>query len=171
MSNFQPGVLAPVPLQGRYLTFRLHSRSGARRTLRALAGLVDGEKCVVGLGLTLLRALDCKIPGMHRFPPYARKGAAVPSTPVALWCWLRGDERGELLQRSRALIHTLAPAFKLDNAIDAFRHGTGRDLTGYVDGTENPKGNKDRTAVALIGKEDASFAGRSEERRVGKECA
>ena len=36
-----------------------------------------------------------------------------------------------------------------------------RDLTGFIDGTENPKGNKDRTEVALIGKEDIAFAGGS----------
>ena len=151
MSNFQPGVLAPVPSHGRYLTFHLKSRSQARRALRALSGMADGESCVVGFGLSLLRALDCTIPGMQRFPASARKGAVVPSTPAALWCWLRGAERGELLQRSRAIQHALAPAFALDSAIDAFRHGTGRDLTGYEDGTENPRGKKAVAAAIASG--------------------
>ncbi len=148
MNNFQPGVLAPVPLHGRYLTFSLTSRPRARRALRALRDLVDGENCVVGLGLSLLRALDCTIPGMRRFPACARQDAKVPSTPAALWCWLRGAERGELFHRSREIEHALAPAFMLDAAIDAFRHGTGRDLTGYEDGTENPKNKK--AVVAAI---------------------
>jgi porphyrinogen peroxidase len=151
MSNYQPGVLAPVPLHGRYLTFRLTSRPRARRALRALSVIADGENCVVGLGLSLLRALDCAIPGMRRFPASARKGAAVPSTPAALWCWLRGADRGELFHRSRAIAHALAPAFRLDSAIDAYRHGSGRDLTGYEDGTENPKGKKAVAAAIASG--------------------
>src|SRR4029077_8921915 len=108
MSNFQAGILAPVPLHGRYLTFRVTAHTKARRALRALSGLADGENCVVGFGLSLLRALDCKIPGMHRFPASKRKGAVVPSTPAALWCWLRGDARGELYNRSSAITHVLA---------------------------------------------------------------
>lgn len=151
MSKFQPGVLAPVPSQGRYLTFRLTSRAKARKALRALSGLVNGDNCVVGLGPSLLRALDCTIPGMHRFPASARKGAVVPSTPAALWCWLRGADRGELFHRSRAIEHALAPAFALVDAVDSFRHGSGRDLTGYEDGTENPKGKKAVAAAIASG--------------------
>ncbi len=128
--------------------------------MRALGDIADGENCVVGLGASLLRALDCTIPGMRRFPAYARKGAKVPSTPAALWCWLRGAERGELFHRSRAIEHALAPAFALDTAIDAFRHGTGRDLTGYEDGTENPK-NKKAVAAAIVGGMGAGLDGSS----------
>jgi len=160
MNNYQPGVLAPVPLNGRYLTFQLKSRSAARNALRALGDIADGEDCVVGLGLSLLRALDCTTPGMRRFPASARKGAAVPSTPAALWCWLRGDDRGVLFYRSRALIHALAPAFALESAVDAFRHGTGRDLTGYEDGTENPQGKK-AVAAAIAGGMGAGLGGSS----------
>jgi putative iron-dependent peroxidase len=64
----------------------------------------------------------------------------VPSTPAALWCWLRGDDRGELLHRARAIERALAPALRLTLTIDAFQYGASRDLTGYEDGTENPKG-------------------------------
>jgi len=109
MINYQSGVLGPVPLQGRYLTFRLTSRTQARRALRALDGIVDGDNCVVGLGLSLLRALDCTIHGMRRFPASANKGAKVPSTPAALWCWLRGADRGDLFKsQPRACTHARA---------------------------------------------------------------
>ena len=37
---------------------------------------------------------------------------------------------------------------------------TGRDLTGFVDGTENPEG-ENRAAVALVNKDDLPFAGGS----------
>jgi putative iron-dependent peroxidase len=148
MNNYQSGLLAPLPLHGRYLTFQLTSRSRMHKALRVLSDIVDGENCVVGLGLSLLRALDCTIPGMRCFPASARKGARVPSTPAALWSWLRGAERGVLFNRSRAIADALAPAFTLDGALDTYRHGAGRDLTGYEDGTENPK-NKKAVAAAI----------------------
>lgn len=149
MNNFQPGVLAAVPPQARYLTFTLRTGSAPRAALKKLAALADGETCVVGIGQSLLRALDSTIPGMRRFPTSATGRVQVPSTPAALWCWLRGADRGELFHRSRAIGHALAPAFRLASAIDAYRHGSGRDLTGYEDGTENPKGRK-AVAAAIV---------------------
>ena len=68
-----------------------------------------------------------------------------------MWCWLRGEDRGELLHRSRALAHRLAPAFRLDQTIDAFRYKAGFDLTGYEDGTENPKGEAAVAAAVAVG--------------------
>ena len=138
-----------MPPQARYLTFALRAGKRPRQALKKLAAMCDGEFTVVGIGQPLLRALDTRIPGMRRFPAYATRRVRVPSTPAALWCWLRGGERGELVHRSRSIEQALAPAFKLAGAIDAFRHGSGRDLTGYEDGTENPKGAK-ALAAALV---------------------
>jgi putative iron-dependent peroxidase len=97
---------------------------------------------VVGLGEPLLRALDRTIAGMRPFPRYAGAKVEIPSTPAALWCWLRGADRGEIVLRARAMLAVLSPAFETAGVIDAFRHGRGLDLTGYEDGTENPHGKK-----------------------------
>jgi putative iron-dependent peroxidase len=115
--------------------------------LRALSALADGERIVVGIGRSLARALGAPLAGLRRFPRYTRRGSEVPSTPRALWLWLRGEEQGALFNRSRAIERALAPAFRLREAVNAFRHGSGRDLTGYEDGTENPKGAKARRAA------------------------
>ena len=50
--------------------------------------------------------------------------------------------------RSLELQRLLAPAFSVASVIDAFRHGRGLDLTGFEDGTENPKGAKAAAAAA-----------------------
>jgi putative iron-dependent peroxidase len=150
MGTYQGGVLAPVPPHARYLTFRLTSRENANRALRILGGIADGENCVVGLGQSLVRALDREMPGLRRFP--ASEGAPAPSTPSALWCWPRGDSRGDLFEMSRTLTVKLECAFALENAVDAFKHDSGRDLTGYEDGTENPKGKKALEAAVVTGK-------------------
>ena len=151
MTAVQSGVLAPVPLHARYLTFTLRPRCAPRRALLALGAIADGDRCVVGIGEPLLRALGARIDGMRQFPSYVGDGFAVPATPAALWCWLRGNDRGNLVHFSRALERALAPAFAVESVIDAFRHGTGRDLTGYEDGTENPRGRKAVAAAVVSG--------------------
>ncbi|MGB7540727.1 MAG: Dyp-type peroxidase [Burkholderiales bacterium] len=138
-AEVQPGILAPVPAHARNLFFVIGAEADPRASLRALRDSADGDRTVVGLGESLVLALGRKIDGLGTFPRYAGAGFAVPSTPTALWCWLRGGDRGELVHRSRSMERAVSPAFRLSQAIDAFRYGPGLDLTGYEDGTENPK--------------------------------
>jgi putative iron-dependent peroxidase len=67
---------------------------------------------------------------------------------------------GELLHRARRINHVLAPAFRLEHVIDAFTHGTGRDLTGYEDGTKNPKEER-ALEVAIIQEQGDGLDGSS----------
>ncbi len=158
----QPGILAPIPRAARYLTFKLKEGVQPHDALRTLAGAADGEASVVGLGEPVVRALDGTIEGLRSFPNHAGAGFEVPSTPAALWCWLRGEERGEIVLRSLELQRVLAPAFEASSVVDAFRHGRGLDLTGFEDGTENPKGAKAVAAAvsdnATAGMRGSSFA-------------
>lgn len=164
MSAPQSGILAPIPRLARHLFFALEpgtSPAAVRAALKALGRGADGEASVVGLGGTLVAALGAAIEGLHGFPAWESTGIAIPSTPAALWCWLRGDDRGELLHRTRALEQALAPALRLESTLDAFQYGRSRDLTGYEDGTENPVGEA-ALAAALVsgqgaGRDGASF--------------
>lgn len=148
----QPGILQPIPTQARYLSCQLHvgaSIQAIQAVLRELAAFADGEATVVGLGLSLVRALGAKVPGLKSFPHIEGALVKLPATPIDLLIWLRGTDRGELLLRSRHLQTLLAPAFELRAITDAFSHQTNRDLSGYEDGTENPKGD-DALAAALV---------------------
>ena len=151
MNHFQPGILLPVPSHARYLTFSLRPGGNSRAALRALRDAIDGRGVVAGIGESLVLALGANIPGLRTFPPQAGAGIDVPSTPSALWLWVRGEDRGELFHRARCLERALAGAFRLGSCVDAFRHDAGRDLTGYEDGTENPKGAKARAAAIVNG--------------------
>lgn len=54
----------------------------------------------------------------------------------------------------------LGDTVEVMDEVHGFRYLDTRDLTGFIDGTENPKG-KQRALVALIGKDDPDFSGGS----------
>lgn len=159
VSTSQPGILLPIPRHARHLAFSLREGVNPRKTLLDLRSLADGERAVAGIGESLALALDRNIEGLRAFPSYRGAGLDIPSTPAALWIWARGEDRGELFHRSRLIERVLAPAFRLEQVLDAFRHDRGRDLTGYEDGTENPKGRK--AHLAAIVQAPARLAGSS----------
>lgn len=160
MNTPQAGILLPVPPVARYLTFSLEPAAQPRNRLRALAELADGERTVVGFGRLLVSALGAEIPGLRSFPTFAGAGLELPATPAAVWIWLRGNDRGEILHRARRIERTLLPAFRVDDVRDAFLHDGGRDLTGYEDGTENPTGDE-AARTALVGNDSRICAASS----------
>ena len=156
MKSAQAGILQPVPTQARYLFFSLAQPQALRAALQSLAGVADGERVVAMLGASTVAALGMQVPGLREMPELSGADAEVPATPMALCCWLRGDDRGELVRLTHILEKFLAPAFHSDRVIDAFRHGRGpnghgRDLTGYEDGTENPQGAEAEAAALVQG--------------------
>lgn len=149
MGNYQPGILAPLPALARYLSFSLKGKVNPRKSLATVLDLVDGDQVVFGIGQPTVVALGGHIEGLRIFPTGFGSGLVLPSTSAALWFWLRGADRGVLLHRSRKIIDALAPTFRAESIVDGFKFDTGRDLTGYVDGTENPKG-RNATDAALV---------------------
>jgi putative iron-dependent peroxidase len=149
MHNFQPGILADVPRLARYLFLQLKPGIHPGDALLKLKAMVDGETTVIGLGLPLLKTSGNNIEGMRSFPTHTGPGLSVPSTPAALWIWLRGDDRGELVLRTQQIEKALDAAFEMEKVIDAFQYRDSRDLTGYEDGTENPQG-EDAVNTAIV---------------------
>ena len=159
MITAQPGILLPIPKHARYLTFSLGDARQIKSALGALRELADGENTVVGCGQALAATLGAKIPGLRSLPPLTAPGLSIEIAPEVLWVWLRGDDRGELLHRSRKIACALAPAFVLNDLVDAFKHADGRDLSGFEDGTENPTGDA-AISAAIVGA-DSLLAGSS----------
>jgi putative iron-dependent peroxidase len=155
---YQPGILECVPAVARFVFLRLApgaDAAGIKESMQRLSPLVDGSGVVVGLGPSLVQALGGDVPGLHEFPDFSGHGVKVPSTPGTLWCWIRGDDLGELLHLTRKVQKAVAPAFTVHQVVDGFRHawsGThGKDLTGFEDGTENPEGEKAEAAAFTHG--------------------
>lgn len=141
MSSPQPGILEPIPAFGRYLFFSARRQGSHADTLTRLAELADGQSVAVGLGQSLVNLLGKTVSNLRAFPDFSTASLSIPSTACDLCCWLRSDERGELVHLSRKVEHILDEAFELQHGVDAFRYGAGLDLTGYEDGTENPVGD------------------------------
>lgn len=163
MSSIQNGILQGLPQHALYLTFNLKPDADASAvisSLKALLPLVDGEHLVLGLGASLVHLLGGKIAGLHDFNGIAGSQVDLPATPGAVWCWCRADQREELVHQLRHLQKILAASFELQQIVDAFKVGTGRDLSGYEDGTENPEGDA-AIAAAIVQEDIANLNGSS----------
>ncbi len=98
--------------------------------------------------------------GFRPFRALEAEGRRAPNTGGDLLFHIisrRPDICFELALETR---RELGAAAEVLDEVHGFRYLDSRDLTGFIDGTENPKG-KQRAAVALIGEEDRAFAGGS----------
>jgi porphyrinogen peroxidase len=135
----QPHILAAPRALGRSLTLRLLPETDPRAALRRLRETWVPEWGIVGLGEPLVRALGVSVPGLRPFPALAGAACSVASTQQALWIRIGADDRSAIFDRGEQALALLESAFALDAALDVFLYAGGRDLTGYEDGTENPK--------------------------------
>ncbi|WP_455200310.1 Dyp-type peroxidase [Kaarinaea lacus] len=149
MGNSQSGILAGVPTLARYVSFSIMPDSNVAKVVQELPGMIDGDACVVGFGAPLVSALGATIPGLTVFPNLSGKGIVTPSTQSALWLWLRGNDRGDLIHQTLKLQNQLGAALEIDDVVDAFQYKDSRDLSGYIDGTENPVG-EDAVDAAIV---------------------
>ena len=160
MHSGQSAIFLDVPPRSRYLTFVIKNPSELKEVILALSHMVDGTSVVMGLGIKVAMTLQQEVPGLRLFPELKGAKQPVHATPGDLWFWLRGDDLGELLHRGRALEVIAQPAFELHNVVDGFKYGEGLDLTGFQDGTENPKDN-DAINAALMEGESPKMDGSS----------
>ncbi len=144
----QPGILSGLPDHGRFIELR----ATAAASLEALAALEIGENLVVGIGPRLASK-----PGFHAFKSLGGL-VDIPATQSDLFLWLRGRDCGEIATRARHLLQAL-PGFVPVRVVNGFKYRveleTGHDLSGYEDGTENPKG--EAATAAAFAPDGASF--------------
>jgi putative iron-dependent peroxidase len=156
----QAPVLKPVPLAGSVLVFDLDPGADPRPGLRAIASEPASGDVAIGIGEPLALALGARVPGLRSFPALSGVGVAFPSTQGALWISIGGAERGAVLDRALAIQRKLGSRWRLMEEVDTFRYREGRDLTGYEDGTENPKGDA-AVRAAIVASDAPGMAGAS----------
>ena len=156
--NAQPSILPGAPRVARYMSFSNRPGTGSAASMELVQSLDIDDRIVVGIGEPLVAHCGGNVPELRTFPALSGPGVQVPSKQHALWLWLRGDDQGELVNRSISIADSLADGFRLEQVVDAFKYGIdelGLDLTGYEDGTENPTG--DDAVAAAIAADGSSF--------------
>ncbi len=135
-------VLSAIPAQARYLHFRLIAGTTAqalRQQVQAIQEFAKNGQHVLGLSLNLTRELGIAVAGLREFTGIAGSQIELHGLSSELWLWLRGDDPGVVFHQQRSAQQILGAGFELVHVTAAFRHREGRDLSGFVDGTENPQ--------------------------------
>ena len=137
MSTPQPGIFALGTSSHYHLELDRRSDvtteevAAAVRALRAPSVTSGGSNLVVGFGADLWREIA---PGEARaalvpFTAIEGDGRRAPATQHDVWVWVHGTGPDVLLDYARAVVGALAPVATLAHELD---------LTGFIDGTENP---------------------------------
>jgi putative iron-dependent peroxidase len=118
--------------------------------------------CIAGIGRDLWDRLDSESrpKELKPFAPIKGPVHAAPSTPGDLLFHIRSERPDMCFEFERILLDSLGTAITVVDEVSGFRYFDARDLLGFVDGTANPTG-LDLPASALVGDEDADFAGGS----------
>lgn len=93
------------------------------------------------------------------FRARSQQGRIAPATPGDLLLHIRSERRDLNYLLLKKIMQRLAGCVSTVEEVDGFRYLDSRDLTGFVDGTENPEGDE-RAEVALVD-DDAAFNGGS----------
>jgi hypothetical protein len=94
------------------------------------------------------------------FPALEADGRRAPATGGDLLLHATARRPDLCFELALRLRRELGNATGVLEEVHGFRYLDLRDLTGFIDGTENPKG-RERAEAALVGAEDPAFAGGS----------
>jgi putative iron-dependent peroxidase len=118
--------------------------------------------CVMGFGSDAwARLFGSPRPAeLHPFREFHAANRHAISTPGDLIFHIRSKRMDLCFELAMQIATNLGSAITMVDEVHGFRYFDDRDLLGFVDGTENPRGIQADEAV-LIGDEDATFAGGS----------
>ncbi|GHA04076.1 Dyp-type peroxidase [Oceanisphaera arctica] len=159
----QAGICAEPNLHAHYLMFEIRPDrfEAVRSALAEIPALWQGlrqdypDAAFSGLVAVGNEAWDELYPGarpaeLTPFPAQQQGQRIAPETPFDLFFQLRADRLDVAYIAVQRVMALLDGKVELQDERQGFRYLDGRDMTGFVDGTENPQG-EDRTAVALVG--------------------
>ncbi len=124
--------------------------------------LEGGLSCVMGIGSEAWdRLFGVPRPAMlHPFREIRAGERHAVSTPGDLLFHIRAKRMDLCFELATQIMARIGDAVTPVDEVHGFRYFDDRDLIGFVDGTENPRGEAAIDAV-LVGEEDAAFAGGS----------
>ena len=171
MAREQFGVCAEPSLHGYYLLFNALDDKNLflRKALSRLPALFDhyadrfSEANLAGVIAIGTNFWDVLYPqgrpkNLRQFPEMAIEDRIAPTNNYDLYIEIRGDRADVNHIVATKVCQLLADSVELVEQIRAFRFLDGRDLTGFVDGTENPQGHHRRRVALITEAQDAEFS-------------
>jgi porphyrinogen peroxidase len=118
--------------------------------------------CIMGIGSEAWDRLfgDPRPAELHPFREIRAGSRHAVATPGDLVFHIRAKRMDLCFELATQIMARIGPAVSLVDEVHGFRYFDERDLLGFVDGTENP-GGQEAMDAAIIGAEDAAFAGGS----------
>jgi porphyrinogen peroxidase len=174
--RFEPqAVAAPLTRAAIFLVLKMNAGPDSRDTVRAfcpdvsaLFRAVDfrnfegGLSCVMGFGSEAWDELfgQPRPAELHPFREIHAGARHAVSTPGDLFFHIRAKYMDLCFELATQIMTRIGSAVSTVDEVHGFRYFDDRDLLGFVDGTENPRGGEAVNAV-VVGDEDPGFAGGS----------
>jgi putative iron-dependent peroxidase len=168
-------VAAPLTRAAIFLVLTVNPGTDHRATIRSFCGdlaallrAVDfrdieaGLSCVMGIGSDAWDRLfgPPRPAELHPFREVRAGTRHAVATPGDLLFHIRAKRMDLCFELATQIMARLRDAVSPVDEVHGFRYFDDRDLLGFVDGTENPRGEAVIDA-ALVGAEDAPFVGGS----------
>jgi porphyrinogen peroxidase len=168
-------VIAPLTRAAIFLVVCIRQDPDAYALLRSfcadLSGLIRavefrdieaGLTCVAGFGSDSWDKLFAspRPAELHPFQEIRSGGRHAVSTPGDILFHIRAKRMDLCFELASQIMNSIGNVVSVTDEVQGFRYFDDRDVIGFVDGTENPRGDAVREA-ALVGDEDPVFAGGS----------
>jgi porphyrinogen peroxidase len=156
-------VLCIRPALENYAALRsfFSSFSGLVRAVE-FRGVEAGLTCVVGFGSEAWDKLfgSPRPAELHLFREIRSGGRHAVSTPGDLFFHIRSKRPDLCFELAAQIMDGIGDTASIADEVHGFRYFDERSIIGFVDGTENPRGEAARE-FAIVGADDAPFAGGS----------
>ena len=168
-------VIAPLTRAAIFLVVCMRQERDALALLRSfcadLSGLIRavefrdieaGLTCVIGFGSDSWDKLfgSPRPAELHPFREIRSDGRHAVSTPGDILFHIRARRMDLCFELATQIMESVGDAVSIADEVQGFRYFDDRDVIGFVDGTENPRGEA-AIQAAMIGDEDPVFAGGS----------
>lgn len=111
----------------------------------------DAVQIVLGFGADLAEQLNLDTPTDFRsFESIGEGARTAPSTQHDLFVWFHGQGLDDIFDAALAARRAISGVAELASDTSAFVYHDSRDLTGFIDGTENPSADEGRD-IAVVG--------------------
>jgi putative iron-dependent peroxidase len=144
----QSGIFALGTSSHSYLEFDLLAQSDPLTMVQAMANLQEPRMTTGGVNLVVgFRPSLWSRVAPHEMPADVTDfdqdvqgidGYSMPATQHDLWVWVAGHAYHTVFDVSREVMTTLVHLTRLATEVAGWTYKESRDLTGFIDGTENP---------------------------------